>query len=359
MKIAIIGASMAGLACALECEKQGIIPDLFERYDMVGWAWPSANVLLEVFTNNFGKDIFEYLKKNYGLDLKPLGDLTNIILKSPNEKIKIQGKLGYVTLRGKNPNSLENQLLRSLQNTPIYFNRPADYKELSKKYDYVVVADGKDTVGKDLGVWEDLGYVNFMNAVLFGSFVPGTSTIYFNTDYSGTGYARITPIDSTKALVGLNVIGGQYSQFDLDRLFTKFIEMEGLTHMEMLFKIISPTFYVGRVSKFRVGNILLAGRAAGLTERLMGEGGVSALVSGAMAARAIIKGENFDSLMKPLKEHIENISSFRNILNRFTNQDFDRVVGLLGTPGIKQSIYKSGINFVDIAGIVLRKLSMS
>ena len=37
MKIAIIGAGLSGLACALECERLGVIPDVFERDESVGW----------------------------------------------------------------------------------------------------------------------------------------------------------------------------------------------------------------------------------------------------------------------------------------------------------------------------------
>lgn len=39
MKIAIIGAGPAGLACALECERLGVIPDLFDTEESVGWVW--------------------------------------------------------------------------------------------------------------------------------------------------------------------------------------------------------------------------------------------------------------------------------------------------------------------------------
>jgi len=357
MKIAIIGAGLAGLACAQECEKQGIIPDVFERYDMVGWIWPSVNVQLEVFTNRFGKDIMHYLRSQYGLNFKPSGDLTNIILKSPNEEAIIEGRLGYLLYRGKHPMSLENELFRDLTTTPVHLNRPADYKELSRKYDYVVVADGKDIVAKELGVWEDCGRVYSYGGVAQGSFVPGTATVYFNTDYAGTGYARISSFDASKAMVALYVIGHNYNEFDLPRLFTKFLETEGLEHLEFFYKLVPPIFSTGRVSKFQVGNVLLAGRAAGLLERIMGEGSASSLISGVMAARAIIKGEDYDSHVLPLKEHLENISSFRTVIDKFTNQDFDRVVAFLGTPGIKQAIYNSGIDFVDIAGWVLRRLS--
>ncbi|HPA53825.1 MAG TPA: NAD(P)-binding protein, partial [Bacillota bacterium] len=39
VKIAIIGAGIGGLACALECEKLGVIPDVYERDNSVGWIW--------------------------------------------------------------------------------------------------------------------------------------------------------------------------------------------------------------------------------------------------------------------------------------------------------------------------------
>ena len=36
MKIAIIGAGVSGLSCALECEKLGVTADVFERQSF-GW----------------------------------------------------------------------------------------------------------------------------------------------------------------------------------------------------------------------------------------------------------------------------------------------------------------------------------
>jgi len=64
---------------------------------------------------------------------------------------------------------------------------------------------------------------------------------------------------------------------DLDSLFTKFIEKEDLAHLEFVFKLSEPIYSTGRVSKFRVGNVLLVGRAAGLTDRFMGFGGINAI----------------------------------------------------------------------------------
>ncbi len=55
-------------------------------------------------------------------------------------------------------------------------------------------------------------------------------------------------------------------------------------------------------------------------------------------------------MVKPLKDHIENISVFRNYLEKFDNKDFDRLISIIGTLGIKQLIYNTEIEFTDIVG---------
>jgi digeranylgeranylglycerophospholipid reductase len=56
--------------------------------------------------------------------------------------------------------------------TAMQFNTPTDYKELSKKYDWVVVATGRDTEARELGVWEDLGLVRVIESTTIGNFDP-------------------------------------------------------------------------------------------------------------------------------------------------------------------------------------------
>ena len=354
MKIAIIGAGPSGLACAIECERLGIIPDIFERDKSIGWIWPSITVDLNIFDQDMG-DVNNYLYKRLGINLLPLHKCHSITLKSPNKETTIEGELGYFYARGKDPSSIENQLIKKLEKTPIHYNSPADYKELSKKYDYVVVATGMDTTAKELDVWEQTGLVHMYGGLALGKFTKGTSTLYFNTEYTGTGYARVTPYNSTQALVKLYHFS--CDQSNVDSLFTRFLEMENLTHLQFLFKLTPPMFSIGRVKKFKVGNILLTGRAGGLTERLVGVGASFAIASGVFAARAIIKGNDYESLVKPLQDHVENISAFRDIMKDIDNEGFDRIVTTLGTPGIKQAVYNTGINFTDIGGAVLKNIN--
>jgi len=356
MRIAIIGAGPAGLACAIECERLGVTPDLFERDANVGWNWPSIVCWMNIFESRMGGDIIKFLKDTYGLKLKHLSNWKSIVMKSPGREVRIEGNLGYFITRGRTEeDSLEKQLLRELKQTPLHFNTPSDYNELSGKYDFVVVATAKDNEARELGVWEDHGVVYIRGAIVIGKFETGSVTLYFDTDLVHHGYVRITPFSPTRAILGYYNIGSPKEE--VDGLFDQFIEQEGLSNLELIYKLSLPVFTMGSVKQFKVGNVLLTGRAAGLTDRLMGCGGIESMLSGIMAAKATIQGLDYNALVKPLQNHIENVSAFREPVNNLDDRGFDRLLGLLGTPGIKQAVYSSGINFTDMAGSILRKIS--
>jgi len=353
MKVAILGGGIGGLACALELERSGIVPIIFERDETSGWMFPSVSFWPNVFHSVYG-DPRKFLLEQYKIDFIPYGVVNKITMKSPNRKVEIKGNLGYYMSRGTGENSLANQLRRQLTQTAIYFNSKEDFNNLSKIFDYVVIATGKDSEARELGVWEDESIVNIVAANIIGSFTPGTAEIYFNTDYAGVGYGRVTPFSSSSAVVALNIMGK--NELDSLQCFTDFIRKENLDKNECVLRYLPPLFTTGRVNKFKINNVLLVGRAAGLTERVLGVGGVEALVSGTLAARSIVSGEDYDSLVKPLQDHIENISAFRKIIDKYNNDDFDALISTIDIPGIKQVIYNTGISFTDIVGKILKRV---
>lgn len=352
MKVAIIGAGPAGLACALQCEKYGVVADLFESGNDIGWSWPAVLPYLNLFEVPFGGDIREHLKNKYNLDLQPLQRINKIVFKSPKELSVANGKLGYFYPRGKHETSMENQMRRLLQTSSILFNRKSDFKELAKKYDYVVVANGSEVAAKELGVWEDYGTMHIIAALVLGEFNSQTEHMYFNTEYAGQGYGRLTPFDNYHAMITLYGIG--VDVFDMDKRFYRFLKAEGLTGFQQKFRCISPPFSIGKVNSFQVDNILLVGRAAGLTERLFGSGGIAALESGFIAAEAMVKGKNYNKLVKPVQDHIENISSLRKIFDKVDNFGLDKFVKIIGNPLVKFPLYNTTVNFLDYIGSVLK-----
>ena len=80
------------------------------------------------------------------------------------------------------------------------------------------------------------------------------------------------------------------------------------------------------------------------------------MASGTLAARAIISGDDYDSMVKPLQQHVENISSYRNVINKFNNDDFDKLISVLNIPGVKQMLYNTGISFTDMFGSLLKRV---
>ncbi len=351
MKIAIIGAGLCGLTCALELERNGIIADIFERDNSLGWPFPTVGFWPEILLRDYG-DAIKYLRENFDISIKPLIKCKNIIMKSKNQRVEINGDLGYAVVRGKDPESIEKQVGALLKRTPIKLNSPADYKELSRKYDWVIVATGNDDIARELGLWVDKGIIRIIGASAIGSFRPDSSTIYFNTEYAGTGYARVAPLNSTQAIIDLYAIG--HGEFEIDTLFSKFLKYENLVHLEFLYRTIPRPFTTGKLTKYSVGNIMLVGRAAGLTERLLGVGAIGGILSGICAARAIAKGLDFEEHMKKLALWAENISAYRDIVNKFDNNDFDRLLATVGKPGVKQLIYNTHIDFVENIGRIIK-----
>lgn len=269
MKVAIIGSGICGLACAMELERNGVIPVIFERDATPGWVWPSVTIWPDVFYNTYG-DIKKHLLRQYKIDFYVIGKINRITMKSVNEKVTIEGDLGYSVARGNQLRALENQLHRQLNQTAIYFASKEDYKNLSKRYDYIVVASGRDSEAREMGLWEDEGIVYIVEGHANGSFTSGTAEIYFNTDYAGTGYGRITPFSPSAAVVGLYIIGKD--ELDSLKYFRDFIRKENLDKYEYVLRSVPAPFTTGRIKRFSAGNVLLAGRAAGLTERVLGCG---------------------------------------------------------------------------------------
>lgn len=59
-------------------------------------------------------------------------------------------------------------------------------------------------------------------------------------------------------------------------------------------------------------------------------------------------------MVKPIQKHIENISAFRKAIEKFENKDFDKLLSILGTPGIKQAVYNAPVNYADFIGSILK-----
>jgi len=83
---------------------------------------------------------------------------------------------------------------------------------------------------------------------------------------------------------------------------------------------------LGYVSTAKVGNVYLTGNAAGLIDDFLGFGAINAIESGILAAKAIIKGKDYNEMVKSIKNHVAGIHELRKMINEFDNDDYERLI---------------------------------
>lgn len=348
MKVAIIGAGLAGMSCALTLEKEGVPFDIFERRSTCGELFHHSSAMLQI-VNRPIKDPLQYLHEQYDLDIAPLARINKIVMRTPLKESTVRGKnLGYFFQRGQQEGTIEHQLHSKLQ-TPVQFNVHADWRTLSESYDYVVVCDGLGRVTKELGCWNDTFRSWVKGATILGEFDPNTLLMYVNTNYCKSGYVYITPFSTTKAFIGLVV--PNCDQQELDYYWNLFLRLENIR-----FEVVE-TFEInhgaGHVFPHQVNNLLLAGLAGGFQDPFLGFGQFNSLSSGAIAARSISRQLNYETEVETIASEIRNLSGYRDNLDPFTNKSYDLMVKALGLPGFNQLIYNTNLNVFKLGGMGL------
>ncbi|MDK2888335.1 MAG: digeranylgeranylglycerophospholipid reductase [Thermoanaerobacter sp.] len=340
MRVAIIGAGPSGLACALELQRQGVKPVIFERFHRTGHPVERVDILLNLPWHPV-KNQLAYLARRYHLQLHPLAPLRTIIMHSPGHRAVIRSRLGHLLYRGRSPLSIENQLAARLT-SPVIFETIADPQALAREYDWVVVATGDSKPARQLGLWQEHSRIIIRGALILGKFEPHTFHVFWDTRFAKHGYGYLAPFDSGRACLYLMV--GGITPADMDDYWELFLESKKL-HYPVV-QTSEMEFHTGRATGHRVGNILLVGNSGGFFSNLLGLGLFPGMISGVLAARAILRGDNYERLIRPLIRRIEQLNELRCKLDKLDNRGLDRLVGILGMPGIKQLIYYSGLDVI-------------
>lgn len=328
IKVAILGAGLSGLSCAITLEKHGIMPTIFEKRNRVGDRFVNAEAMFSILDRPI-KDSLSFISDNYDTQLKPTDTVNKLIVHSKNETGAIEGKIGYTNIRGRHDNSYECQLEKQLI-SKINFNSTCTYEELCKDFEYVILATGDGEYASHLGNYKCDLTCTIKGATVEGDFVTDTPHVWFNYDVLPKGYSWAIPFSEKEA--NLVIAYPDYPdniKLDINVLWEKFYNL-ACKDLSQSFRITDKfeitRYMMGICNTPKIDNTYFVGNCFGAISPGLGFGQFASLLTGIYSAQDICGIGNYQELVKPLFENYNHSLTLRKFLENLSDEDLDFLV---------------------------------
>jgi flavin-dependent dehydrogenase len=338
MKVAIMGAGMAGLSCAITLEKHSITPCIFEKRSCVGDRFVNAESMFHILNRPI-KDCLSFLRNEFDIVLNPVTVSRQIVMHSKSEVGCISGKLGYTNIRGRHKDSYEEQLKNQVK-SPIEYNSKYEYEELCKEFDAVVLATGDSDYASHLGNYRNDLSCTVRGATIEGDFEIDTPHVWFNYEIMPKGYGWVIPYSNKEAnLVMLYPDYPRNIKMDINAMWEKYYNTV-TKDLNQDFKITDKfeitRYMVGICGKPRVENTYFVGNNFGAISPGLGFGQFTSILTGAYCAYDICGIGKYEDLVKPLFQNYDNSFVLRRFLENLNDNDLDMIVKNLNLKLIQQ-----------------------
>lgn len=307
VRVAILGAGLSGLACALELERQGLRPMVFERRDAVGDRFINAEVFLSAFSRPVGDEI-RYLRDRFALHLTPLAPVETLVMHGPQATATLRGHFGWIVARGRHVASLERQLAARLRG-PIEFRTTRTYRDLAADFERVVVATGDGALTPSALAFRTTRSFTFAGATVTGSFAPTTAVAWFDPQLAPDGQGFLIPLSEREASLVTIMPERPDADVDSHASFRRLVERAEHDLGQCLrpgTPYASRGFRAGLCARGSDGMTYAVGDCFGALMPLFAFGQFPALLTGVHAARAIVGLEDYEVATRPLRSANEH-----------------------------------------------------
>ncbi len=350
MKVAIMGAGLSGLSCAITLEKNNIIPTIFEKRNCVGDRFVNGEATFSILNRPI-KDDLKYLKETYGINLTATDMVKKLVVHSKNETGSVDSPIGYINIRGRHKNSYECQLERQVK-SKINFNSTYEYEQLCKEFEYVILATGDGAYAAKLGNYRCDLTCTIRGATVEGEFLTSIAHVWFNYDIIPKGYAWLIPFSEKEA--NLVIAYPDYPsniKLDIDTIWDNFYNI-ACTALDENLKITDKfeiTGYImGICDKPKIDNTYFVGNCFGTISPGLGFGQFASILTGVYSAYDLCNLGKYENLVKPLFENYNNSLVLRRFLENLNVNSLDTIIKNLDSKLFDELINKVCSNTTEI-----------
>lgn len=319
MHVAVLGGGLAGLSSAIFLQQNGIHPHVYEaRNELAGFP-TRAEVLMPIYSKPL-TDYFSYIKKNFGLTLRPHGELRRIIWHTRNASASAVGRLGFITLRGRAENSLDRQISFLFPGRVKMASSPS-LQDLTEKYSWVI-----DATGQAGSCRPEPRSICFRGGTIRGRFEPETMHIWHTSEATPKGFAYLIPRSSTLAnvfcVIPLPVkVSGERFFSVLWPLLCKDLGFEpDLVKSEEFRRAVSDNLPQIK------DKVLYAGDSLGSAAPFLGIDQFFAVASAYYAVQEICGLPGYSLWLKKIEQHLHRMQVIRHAMDSWGDFIFDNLV---------------------------------
>ncbi|WP_181350895.1 NAD(P)/FAD-dependent oxidoreductase [Thalassobacillus sp. CUG 92003] len=360
MNIAIIGAGLAGLSCALTLEKHGHSADIFEQSKTIGFKLRIAELMTPVLHAPIN-DVVQFFSEHHDIHLKPTSSVQKIHVHSPHASSFVEGKLGFINMRGDHPEAYEKQLAEQLVHSKIHYNQHVSYEEVAKAYTHVVVATGDPMDTEKFQPFDTAFKSTFAGAIVSGDFKRNEVHTWFDTTFAPKGMAYLLPHSESQGT--LVVVYPQYEDTlkqDPDKLWKATLAHASETLNQTI--VIEDAFsikdyIVGKSAYPRIGNTFFVGNCFGAITPFLGFGQTGSILSGIYAAQDMCGLGQYEELTQSLYQDYHDSLTLRRAIERLSNHQLDLVTKSLRIKAVENAITEPNMNVLKLISRIIHPFS--